>query len=126
MRSWVRDHPLAFAVIGVLLAIATTTVLDAVGFGINVALLIPLFFVCWYLQRLSRAEIGLAWGRASDYGLAVFYPVLVLAVVGLIGLAAGPANLSSIDWGNTLLNLAGQILITLVLAIVTEEGIFRG
>lgn len=126
MRAWVSGHPLAFAVIGVLLAIASTTVLDAVGFGINVALLIPLFFLFWYLQRLSRTEIGLVWGRQRDYALAIFYPILVLALVGLIAWISGAAILKSINWGGTLLSLAGQILVTAIFAIVTEEGIFRG
>lgn len=126
MRSWIRDHPLAFSVIGVLLAIASTTVLDAVGFGLNVLPLIPLFFLFWYLQRLSRAEIGLTWGRRGDYALAVFYPASVLALVGLIAWVSGAANFSAINWSSTLLNLAGQILFTSVFAIVTEEGIFRG
>ena len=126
MRSWIRDHPLAFSIIGVLLAIAATTVLDAVGFGLNVLPLIPLFFLLWYLQRLSRAEIGLTWGRRSDYALAVFYPALVLILVGLIAAVSGAATFSAINWSSTLLNLVTQIVVTSVLAIVTEEGIFRG
>ena len=126
MRSWVRSHPLGSAVVGVLLAIAGTTLLDAVGFGINVALLVPLFFGCWYLQGLSRVEIGLVWGRRRDYGLAVLYPLLVLVAIGLIAWASGAARVGRVDWGSTLLNLAGQIAVTAVFAIVTEEGIFRG
>src|SRR5690242_12148197 len=126
MRSWIRDHPLAFAVIGVLLAIAGTTVLDAVGFGLNVLPLIPLFFVLWYLQRFTRVEVGLTWGRRRDYALAVLYPGLVLALIGAIAWFSGAAKLSSVDWGPTLLNLAAQIAFTAVFAIVTEEGIFRG
>jgi membrane protease YdiL (CAAX protease family) len=124
--SWIRHHPLAFAVIGVLLAIAATTVLDAIGFGLNVLPLIPLFFLFWYLQRLSRREIGLAWGRSQDYLLAIFYPVLVLTLVGLIAWMSRAVTIGRIDWAKTLLNLAAQIVVTAVLAIVTEEGIFRG
>jgi uncharacterized protein len=126
MRSWIRDHPLAFSIIGVLLAIAGTTVLDAVGFGLNVLPLVLLFFLFWFLQRLSRGEIGLTWGHRGDYALAVFYPALVLILVGVIAWVSGAANFSAINWSNTLLNLAGQILFTIVFAIVTEEGIFRG
>jgi membrane protease YdiL (CAAX protease family) len=126
MRSWVRDHPIAFAVVGVVLAIGSTTVLDAVGFGLNVLPLIPLFFVCWYLQRLSRVEVGLVWGLWRDYASAILYPVLPLALVGVIAWASGAATLSAVSWGSTLLNLAAQIVVTTVLAIVTEEGIFRG
>lgn len=126
MRSWIRDRPLAFAVIGVLLAIATTTVMDVLGIGLNVLPLIPLFFLFWYLQRLSRAEIGLAWGRSQDYALAIFYPVLVLALVGVIAWMSRAVTFGHIDWLNLLLNLAGQVLVTSAFAIVTEEGIFRG
>jgi CAAX protease family protein len=126
MRSWIQDHPLPFAAIGVLLAIAGTTILDAVGFGLNVLPLVLLFFLFWYLQRLSRAEIGLTWGRRSDYALAVFYPALVLLLVGVIAWVSGAATFSAINWSSTLLNLVTQIVITSVFAIVTEEGIFRG
>lgn len=126
MTSWIRDHPLAFAAIGVLLAIATTTVMDVLGIGLNVLPLIPLFFLFWYLQRLSRAEIGLAWGRSQDYALAIFYPAVVLALIGLIAWLSGAVTFAHIDWLNTLLNLVGQVLVTAVFAIVTEEGIFRG
>lgn len=84
-----------------LLAIAGTTVLDAVGFGLNVLPLIPLFFLCWYLQRLSRVEIGLTWGRRGDYSLAVLYPVSVLILVGLIAWVSGAATFSAINWSNT-------------------------
>ncbi len=126
MRSWIRQHPFAFSVIGVLVAIASTTILDAIGFGLNILPLIPLFFLLWYLQSLSRAEIGLSWGRGCDYALAVFYPVLVLTLVGLIAWLSSATTLSVINWPSTLLNLVTQIAVTSVLAIVTEEGIFRG
>lgn len=97
MKAWIRDHPLGFAVVGVLLAIAGTTVLDAVGFGINVLPLVLLFFLFWYLQRLSRAEIGLVWGRWRDYPLAILYPVMVLALVGLIAWISGAVTFAATD-----------------------------
>ena len=88
--------------------------------------LVVLFFLFWYLQRLTRKEIGLAWGRVQDYGLAVIYPVLVLLLVGVAAWASGQTSSGAIDWGSTLLNVAGMILVTAIGAIVTEEGIFRG
>ena len=75
---------------------------------------------------LTRKEIGLAWGRVQDYGLAVIYPVLVLLLVGVAAWASGQTSSGAIDWGSTLLNVAGMILVTAIGAIVTEEGIFRG
>ena len=126
MKSWVRDHPLATAVIGTLLAIGGTTALDAVGFGLNIVPLAVLFFVFWYLQHLSRREIGLTWGRLPDYGLAVFYPVVVLALIALIAGLSRAVSFNSVDWPKALLNVVAQALVTAVGALITEEGIFRG
>ena len=126
MTTWVRDHPIATALVGTLLAIASTAALDAVGFGLNVLPLAVLFFFFWFLQHLSRTEIGLTWGRPQDYGVAVFYPVLVLALIGLVAWLGGAASFHSIDWANTLGTFALQLIITAVLGLITEEGVFRG
>jgi membrane protease YdiL (CAAX protease family) len=118
---------LRWPVIGTLAVIAATAVFDAVGLsGINFLPLIPLFFLYWYLQRMSRVEIGLTWAHTRDYAVAVIYPAVVLALGGLIAGLSGAIHLSAIDWTTTLLMLAVNILVTILLAIVTEEGIFRG
>jgi len=75
-------------VLGTLLAIAATAVMDVVGL-INVLPLVLLFFLFWYLQRMSRAEIGWTWGRRRDYAVAVFYPAVVLGLLGLIAWLSG-------------------------------------
>lgn len=65
--------------IGVAAAIAITTTMDATGFTAFSALpLCPLLALFWYLERFSRVEIGITWGRPRDYGLAVLYPLAVL------------------------------------------------
>ena len=125
-KSWSRDHPLAIAAIGTILAIAGTSALDAVGFGLNVLPLAVLFFLFWYLQQLSRVEIGLTWGHWRDHGLAVLYPVLVLAVIGLVAWFSGAVTVNSIDWTKALLTLLAQLVLTAVFGLITEEGIFRG
>lgn len=127
VRNWIKSHPLAASAIGSLLAIAATTTMDALGLsGFNAFPLIPLFLLFWYLQRLSRTEIGLTWARRRDYGLAVFYPALVLALVGVIAWLSGAVTFVAIDWAKTLSSLVASILLTIILAIVTEEGLFRG
>ena len=113
-RSW------GWPAIGTLVAIAASTVMDVIGISnFNVLPLIPLFFLFWYLQHLSRVEIGLTRGHWRDYALAAFYPTLVLAL-------NSAATFAAIDWGKTLANLAVQLVLTIVFGIVTEEGIFRG
>ena len=127
VKSWSSNHPLAMAVIGTFLAIASTAILDAIGFGLNILPLIPLFFLFWYLQHLSRREIGLTWGRRRAYELAVFYPILAVALLGLIASLSGAVTVHSIDWSRTLINLfVAQLIPTIVFALITEEGIFRG
>ena len=55
--------------LGVLAAIAITTTMDATGLSTFSALpLFPLLGLFWYLQRLSRAEMGFAWGQWRHYG----------------------------------------------------------
>jgi membrane protease YdiL (CAAX protease family) len=114
-------------VIGTFVAIVATAVMDAVGLsGINFLPLIPLFIAFWYLQRLSRVEIGLTWGRGRDYVLALFYPTVVLALIGLIAWMSGAVNVAITNWANTLAMLVVSVLVTIALALLTEEGFFRG
>src|SRR5215472_7623392 len=121
------SHSWRWPLIGTLVAIAATAVMDAAGLsGINFLPLIPLFFGLWYLQRLSRVDIGLTWGHWRDYALAVLYPVVVLAVIGLIAWLSGAVTFAATNWPNTLAMLVVETLVTIVLALVTEEGFFRG
>jgi uncharacterized protein len=127
----IRDtvHGLHWALIGVLLAIAGTAVLDVVGL-VNVLPLTLLFFLFWYLQRFSRAEIGWTWGHWLDYGLAVIYPVLIIGLVALLAWLSGAIRHTTIDWAAALFSLQNGLVIYILSnglgAIVTEEGFFRG
>ena len=71
--------------IGALVAIAASAVMDAIGISnFNALPLILLFFLFWYLQHLSRADIGLAWGHRRDYALGVLYPAVLAAVLWVV------------------------------------------
>lgn len=126
-------HSLRWPVIGTLVAIAATAILDAaVGgvagvstYGAGILLLL-LFLLFWYLQRLSRSAIGLTWGRWRDYALAVCYPALVLALGGLIAWLSGAVNLAATDWAPIVSSLVVLTLVHSLGAIVTEDGFFRG
>lgn len=113
--------------LGVLVAISITTAMDATGLSTFSALpLLPLMGLFWYFERLSRQSMGFVWGRWSHYGLAALYPVVVLGVLALITVVAGVTDLGSTDWEKAWLNLALVGASTIVVAIVTEEGFFRG
>jgi membrane protease YdiL (CAAX protease family) len=119
--------PLLPAIIGVATAIGITTTLDATGLGMFSAL--PLFVltgVFWAVQGFTRAEVGLRWGRAELYGLALLHPLVILGTVILVALVAGATDVSNAEWGKAGLNMALGATVGILMALITEEGFFRG
>lgn len=115
------------SILGVTVAIAITTAMDATGYSMFSALpLFPLAGLFWYLQKFSRQEIGLVWGKPYTYGLAIAYPVIVLSSMGLIAFLAGAVDTSHTDWGKALLNMSLMSTTGVVMGLITEEGFFRG
>jgi hypothetical protein len=108
-------------------AIAITATMDAGGLTVFSALpLLPLMALFWYLERLPRASVGFAWGRLSDYGLAVIYPVVVLGVAAIVAGVAGATHVAGANWEKAALNVAIVTIVTMLVALITEEGFFRG
>ncbi|MFQ5548972.1 MAG: CPBP family intramembrane glutamic endopeptidase [Woeseia sp.] len=115
------------AIAGTMLAIAITTTMDATGLFVFSALpLFPLTALLWYLQKFSRPETGLTRGTPRGYGWAVAYPVIVLGAVGVIALAAGVVDTSEADWNKTIINIGLMSTLGVAMALITEEGFFRG
>src|SRR5205814_7162016 len=118
---------LTLPIIAVVCAIAVTTAMDATGLSTFSALaLLPLLFLFWWLTHLSRTEVGFKVGHAKDYGIAVLFPVAVMGAIALIACGAGAVDLTKTNWSKTAANLALVTLSTFLVAIVTEEGFFRG
>jgi membrane protease YdiL (CAAX protease family) len=114
-------------VLGVLAAIAVTAAMDAGGWSAFSALpLFPLMALFALLERFRPRRLGFAWGRWRHYGLAALYPAAVLGGLALASAAAGAVDLSRSDWGKAGLNWVLVSLSTILVAIVTEEGFFRG
>jgi hypothetical protein len=108
-------------------AIAITTTMDATGYSMFSALpLFPLAGLFWYLQKFSRQEVGLVWGKLYPYGLALAYPLIVLGTMGIIATMAGAVDTSDADWNKVFLNMAVASSIGPVMVMITEEGFFRG
>ncbi|HEY2554495.1 MAG TPA: CPBP family intramembrane glutamic endopeptidase [Candidatus Cybelea sp.] len=113
-------------------AVAVTSAMDATGLSALSSLpLLPLLAIFWYLQRFSAKEIGFAWGRPQvlrSYGLAIAYPLVVMgAIAGIAALTgafhpAGAPHSKHSVWFNLLL-VGGT---TIPVALLTEEGFFRG
>jgi membrane protease YdiL (CAAX protease family) len=115
------------AVLGVVIAIAITTAMDATGYSMMSALpLIPLTGLFWFLQKFSRQQMGLVWGNVESYGLALAYPMFVLGLVAVIALTSGAIDTSNADWNKAFLNMALMSSTGIIMVIITEEGFFRG
>jgi membrane protease YdiL (CAAX protease family) len=91
--------------------------------ALPLAALLGLF---WYLQRLSRVEVGFVWASARHFGLALLHPVLVIGVITAIALATGAVDIEHTDWRRAALNFALMTISTMLIALVTGEGFFRG
>jgi membrane protease YdiL (CAAX protease family) len=113
--------------LGIALAIGATAALDLSGYSLFSALpLIPLFFLFWWLDRLSRSEVGLTRGSAAAYLLALGHPILVIGILACLAYSAGAADLTAFNMTKVARNVAIMALATFVMAIITEEGFFRG
>jgi len=118
---------LILPIVGVVVAIAATTTMDATGlFMFSAFALLPLMFLFWYLDHLRSASIGFKWGRWRDYFLAILYPIVAIGFVAFIAAMAGAMNFSTTNWTKALLNLVLLSISTFLVAIITEEGFFRG
>jgi uncharacterized protein len=70
--------------------------------------------------------MGFVWGGLRNYGLALLYPVVVLGLIALVAFAAGAVDTEHTNWRKAALNLILIGVSTFVVAVVTEEGFFRG
>lgn len=118
---------LVLPIVGILIAIAGTTAMDATGFSdFSAFALLPLMLLFWYLEGLSRSEMGFKWGRPSDFALALLYPLVVIGMIAIVATLAGAVDLPKTNWQKALLNLLIMTISTALVAIITEEGFFRG
>ena len=112
---------------GVAAAICCTTLLDATGYAVLSALpLIPLLVLFAWLDRLSLSEIGVRFGGGEYYGFAIAHPLFVLGAIAAVAQSFGALDLSAFDPGRALMNIALLVAATFVMAVLTEEGFFRG
>jgi uncharacterized protein len=114
-------------ILGVLVAIAITTTMDATGLSVFSALpLFPLMAFFWYLERLSKQSMGFVWGRKRDYGIAILHPLCVLGAMTIVSFLTHVVDFSHTNWRKALLNLILVSFSNFLVVIVTEEGFFRG
>ena len=80
----------------------------------------------WAGQRLSKREIGIAIGDRNSYFLALAYAAAIIGCVALGAWAAQLIDLKNYSAATVFRRLSLNFLVTFALALVTEEGFFRG
>ena len=114
-------------ILGVAIAIAITSTMDATGLSVYSALpLAPLLGIFWSAQRMSRRQVGFAWGRGKDYLLPLLYPFAIAGSLSGIAAFSGVLDLSHANWRKAWINFAITAIATVLVAVITEEGFFRG
>lgn len=109
------------------IAVVITTTMDFAGYtNFSAFPLLGIIILFWFIQRQSKDEIGLKFGRLKYYGLALLYPVIVLGLTALIAYLYGDFSIREIDKEKDILNLVSGVIIGPIMLILTEEGFFRG
>jgi membrane protease YdiL (CAAX protease family) len=80
----------------------------------------------WAAQRLTKREVGIAFGDRRSYLLAFAYPLGIMACVALGAWATQLIDLRNYSPATVFRRLSLNFLATFVLALITEEGFFRG
>jgi membrane protease YdiL (CAAX protease family) len=80
----------------------------------------------WAVQRLTKREIGIAIGDPKSYLIAFIYALGIIGSIALGAWAAQLIDLKNYSAATVFRRLSLNFLVTFVLALITEEGFFRG
>ena len=80
----------------------------------------------WVAQRLTKREVGIAVGDPKSYFIALAYAVGIIGCVALGAWATQLIDLKDYSASTVFRRLSLNFLVTFVLALITEEGFFRG
>lgn len=80
----------------------------------------------WTMQRLTKREVGIAMGDFKSYAIALVYAGAIIGCVVLGAWSAHLIDLKDFAAATVFRRLSLNFLVTFALALVTEEGFFRG
>jgi uncharacterized protein len=118
--TWPLIASIGVIVISPLLVLAT-----AQGALYNLWLAV-MMVALWAAQRLTKREVGIAVGDAKSYFIALVYAVGIIGCVALGAWSAQLIDLKEFSATTVFRRLSLNFLVTFVLALITEEGFFRG
>ncbi|MEM7084717.1 MAG: CPBP family intramembrane glutamic endopeptidase [Bacteroidota bacterium] len=114
-------------IIAFLLAVAISITMDFTGYTFLSAYpLLAITLIFWFIQRQTKKEMGLVFGRLKFYILALLYPLIVLSATALIAYLAGDLSIGEFDESAVTLNLIVGVTLGPLVVLLTEEGFFRG
>ena len=120
MASWPLIASIGAIVISPLLVL-TTAQGPLYNFWLAVMML-----ALWVVQRLTKREVGIAAGDAKSYLIALAYAVGIIGCVALGAWATHLTDLKDFSASTVFRRLSLNFLVTFALALITEEGFFRG
>src|SRR5204862_6924937 len=77
-------------------------------------------------RRVVAFRNGIQVGQTGRFVPTLLYPVVVIGLITIAATFAGAVDLSKTNWQKALLNLVILTFSTALVAIITEEGFFRG
>jgi membrane protease YdiL (CAAX protease family) len=85
-----------------------------------------MMFGLWAAQRFTRFEVGFVTGDPGSYLITVGYVVGIIGCVALGAWATHLIDLTNYSGTSVFRRLTLNFLVTFLLALITEEGFFRG
>jgi membrane protease YdiL (CAAX protease family) len=108
------------------IAISPLLVLATAQGGLYNLWLAVMMIALWAAQHLTRREVGIAVGDPKSYFIGLGYAVGIIGCVALGAWAAHSIDLKDYSATTVFRRLSLNFLVTFVLALITEEGFFRG
>ncbi|MCP2520536.1 CPBP family intramembrane metalloprotease [Candidatus Aminicenantes bacterium AC-335-A11] len=126
-RSFIKNY-FIWTIIGSILVLILSPAITALTGKENAyaLVLLPLNLLLWVLTGLGIRNIGIRIGKSSPIILALFYPIIVIGITGLIAWTTGNIQANNIFVLDTIKNILILFLVGLIGVFLTEEGFFRG
>lgn len=126
MPSFVKDT--SWPLIASVAAIAVSPILQiTTGQAVLYTFwLAVMMMALWVMQRLTLREVGVTTGDSQSYLIALAYPLILIGCIVLGAWAAHLVDLEDYSASTVFRRLSLNFLVTFVLALITEEGFFRG
>lgn len=121
-------RPVVWSVVAVTAGVAVSPLLElATGQELlyNLALT-GLIAIFWFIFRYTWKEMGVARGERNAYLISLLYPVVLMAVVVAAAALAGRISFEGEALGKSIGLAALMFISTIIAALITEEGFFRG